>query len=411
MRRGEAALAAFGLALPLAAFGLMELAARRWAPPGPPPASEEYRRFLLESSRPMFRREGTRLVQTTYQWKVDRDQAFADPKPAGLKRLLVAGESTADLVGKDLRRRLAAVKGWEVVNCAVGAGSVEYIEKRFNECLELSPDALVLLIGHNARYRHPDHPLLALIAEPLRRNLRLLSWLGRPAARGPEPRARDGERLEKLRRFVSKAVQEFSARRLPAVVVLPASNLRVAPGAGDPAADAAWAEGDGKDSRPALERARDLDPKAMRADAGVYAALREAARGAALVDGEALIRARAPGGIPGWESFSDVQHLRPEGISLLAEKALLALSLPPGPPLPPPPPGRRLKPFHELKAAVDMAPLEDPHLWPTLTAYFRAQPPGYDAESAIRLAFGSGKEAEIARRCWAEARKRRRPQP
>ena len=65
-------------------------------------------------------------------------------------------------------------------------------------------------------------------------------------------------------------------------------------------------------ARREFRKALDLDPPRTRATTAVNDALRQAARrgGYWLLDYERILIAETPGGIPGWESFSDRCHLR-----------------------------------------------------------------------------------------------------
>ena len=75
-------------------------------------------------------------------------------------------------------------------------------------------------------------------------------------------------------------------------------------------------------ARSRFQRARELDALRFRADEEINAAIRavatEAGPGVELLDGEAILAAASPHGVPGHELFYEHVHLRPEGNYLLA---------------------------------------------------------------------------------------------
>lgn len=81
--------------------------------------------------------------------------SFRMPKPAGVKRVFVIGESAAGLLARPGRDSFsevfsAAAGGRvEIVNCGMGAYDSSRILGVFSEALEYSPDLILLLSGNN----------------------------------------------------------------------------------------------------------------------------------------------------------------------------------------------------------------------------------------------------------------------
>jgi len=75
-------------------------------------------------------------------------QEFSVPKPAGVKRIFVAGESVAQLLHTAAALNLN-VSVPEVVNCGMGGYESSRIEDVFREILKYEPDLVVVLGGNN----------------------------------------------------------------------------------------------------------------------------------------------------------------------------------------------------------------------------------------------------------------------
>lgn len=73
---------------------------------------------------------------------------FAVPKPAGVKRVFVLGESVATLLDT-VDRLKVRVPGLEVINCGMGGYETSRIQDVFREILEYEPDLVVILSGNN----------------------------------------------------------------------------------------------------------------------------------------------------------------------------------------------------------------------------------------------------------------------
>jgi tetratricopeptide (TPR) repeat protein len=84
-----------------------------------------------------------------------------------------------------------------------------------------------------------------------------------------------------------------------------------------------WADGDYERARERFARARDLDVLRFRADGRMNEIIRtvaaEAGSGVELIDGEAILAAASPNGVPGRELFHEHVHLNPRGNYLLAQ--------------------------------------------------------------------------------------------
>lgn len=289
-------------------------------------------------------------------------------RSAGVARIAVIGESSADLLAKQLAQvsnEPGCAGQYEVLNCAQPGSALEHVERRFNEVLGYEPDAVVLLFGHNISFRFPlDDQQLRI--QGLRAQSCLLSQLAPPP---PPPDAPPLEtRLDALARFLRQAAATARARNVALAVATMPANLWLPPGGGareanDPrfleaqfleasghradairrleglATDpgpALWhyelgellARAGGQDQRAyrELHRALDDDGLRMRAPGAVNDLLRGVAgeEKLRLRDTERALEARAPSGLPGWDSFIDNCHLLPAAIDQEAV-ALLAL--------------------------------------------------------------------------------------
>ncbi len=73
---------------------------------------------------------------------------FAVPKPAGVKRVFVIGESVAGLLST-VDALNVRIPGLEVINCGMGGYETSRIQDVFREILKYEPDLIVLLSGNN----------------------------------------------------------------------------------------------------------------------------------------------------------------------------------------------------------------------------------------------------------------------
>lgn len=276
-------------------------------------------------------------------------------RTAGVPRIAVVGESSARLLGEHLSR-IAAAPGCaelEVLNCAQPGSALEHVDRRFDEVLAYAPDAIVVLFGHN----------LAFQFETDERKLRLLGLLSRscvlsalaPTAPPPDAPWLDA-RLGAFERFLRGAAARARGRDVVLALATTPANLWIPPASGtreeedlrflqvrfldaigrsaeagalleslardetEPywhfqlGARLARAGGAGDRARQELHRARDEDSLRTRAPGTVSDLLRRvsAEEGLLVYDAERDVESRAPGGLPGWETFVDNCHLLPD---------------------------------------------------------------------------------------------------
>ncbi len=357
-------LSAVSATLILSVLGAAELAARRLYPQDDATNAQ----YLYESSGPFFRLEETDgrrlLIQIPQsQFYFSRAQGFVLAKPPGLRRIVVIGESSALQLGDALKTRvdeLALSHRLEIVNMGVGGSDLEQTMRRFREALECAPDDIVLLFGHNLFDRHP---MVELSAWPgvdalrlvLLSHSRLLSLFSEhQQSRMPRVEFRTPGRWLAFQEALSRMADEARCRGIRLVLCTVPGNLRYPPnpkdqGRWNPAfleanylywsgrkqaamrecaqalarQHSAWWEfqlggwldraGRYGEARHWLATGRDDDPDQKRASGVVNGMIRRLARekGLVLLDFERLVSQSAPHGIPGWESFDDVQHVIP----------------------------------------------------------------------------------------------------
>lgn len=351
---------AIALLLALALLPAAELAARlRWgAPPEEGSWSDSLNYLDVETKRPYFRavESGGGTV-----WKAARPRSraedFRDPKPPDVRRVFVVGESVAQrLRSRPLERRLKAAwgaVGVEIVNCGMGAYDSARAATVLEETLGHEPDLIVVLAGNNDGPVPPAvSPLVYRLNHLLRRSRlwRALQDRLRPRRAPAVDRAAILARLEKNLTAMARAAR---ARGAPLVFCTLPVNERDWPPSGElplgaPEFFDGWAalrakryaaavegfgayarekpadpmgrywlaralEGAGRGERAKEEYAAALERDwPDRATPSRNAVIREVARreGAALADLEADLRRRVPGGVPGWESFTDGVHWR-----------------------------------------------------------------------------------------------------
>jgi tetratricopeptide (TPR) repeat protein len=352
------------LVLLAALFGAAELWARRRFPnPGGGDADQAL--FQMWLAGPCYRTEGWGRGRVLHRVPPPRfygsagfidnsDGAVPFDKAPDLRRVVVIGESSASL----LERALPAQTGcrdcahrYQVLQCSTPGGDLTLLERRFDEVIHYAPDAVVVVFGHNLNFHVPADRVQLWIAY-LRAHSRLVSWLTPPAPSVPQE-----SEAERLRAF-DEALRRMGRRAADAHVRLVAtpmpSNLRFAPRASDAERDTpeyldavyedalghreratamlrallasrggafwhyrlgGWLEagGDRAGALDELRAAAEQDPAAFRASRATNDVLRAVARDGlvALHDSEQALVARAPGGIPGWESFHDNCHLLP----------------------------------------------------------------------------------------------------
>jgi len=339
------------LALLLAAEGVLRLlGVGRAAQPN----DAEFTERSLNYLEPCYRRSGDSLVETNAGRPPPlRHRSVRRARTAGVPRIAVVGESSADMMGQSLedllQRQPPCGRRYEVLQCAIPGSGLEHLERRFDEVMDLSPDAVVITFGHNLGFLFSADEA-RLRARRLRDRSRLLSLLGGPIdGTGNSPNASFASRLPRFEAFLQRAAREARRRRVGVVMTTMAGNLWIPPTSysADLAApalfDARYTEAavgpreaaallEGTDSalgsfergvllsrandpaaaRASLERALERDPFVSRATNAVNDTIRRVAarEGALLRDTVRAVEAGAPQGLPGWESFRDNCHLR-----------------------------------------------------------------------------------------------------
>lgn len=271
------------------------------------------------------------------------------------RRIAVVGESSGFMIERSLERmigKLPCADRYELIQCSTPGGNLPLVERRFDEALAYSPDAILVLVGHNLYFSMPTDPW-RLRLERLRLASRLLSRLLRPTTTPPPP---DPEAaLRSLDRALRRFGRESRARGVSLIVSTMASNLWFAPAASlderrdprylealfaheiggsdeairllrrltderGPRAAAAWhfqlaswlyESGDYTAARDEFLVAADTDRTRFRASRAVNDVIRTAAReiGFTVRDSEEELRLRSEHGIPGWDDFVDNCHL------------------------------------------------------------------------------------------------------
>jgi tetratricopeptide (TPR) repeat protein len=305
-------------------------------------------------------------IQRSYLAACDPSDRFVGAR-AG-PRIVVIGESSAVMLG-DAMREIArsSAAGFSVANCAATGSGFVHLKRRFDEALAARPDAIVMVFGHNYGFVYAGSPLELWMQE-----LPYRSGLVASFARIPDrpPRSvceQTAPPVDALARFVRSAAAAALARGVRLVVTTLTPNLMDAPrcdraaGPLDPrvyqarllrargrAAEArdlmaavaathsaraeyelgVWldADGDFPAARASLQAALADDRAPGRVSPAVNDILRaEGRRGGALVrDTQAVMAARQPDGITGWETLADNCHLHRD---LFSAEALAVLDL------------------------------------------------------------------------------------
>jgi len=336
-----------------------------------------------EMDKPLFRavsRGGRYYLVHAYsamRFSTGPERILPLEKEPGKTRLLFIGESSAGLSATATRRIIDSdpdLGRFEVLNCAVSGGSLVMVENRFRECSQYSPNAVILLFGHNLFFSlrpislfsywtfevSRRSALLNRFATMLRDNYLMSSWssFDDPAVRW--------RRLEK---FIAQVAALARARHIPLILCTAPVNMWVLPeipvgkkssvlynprylearylyavGRHEEAIKTleslvlnspsawwrwrlgAWLYQAGEYGQAAffLSDARNLDQEHDRASSAVNDVIRQSAYrfGARLVDADLMIREHSPHGIPGWTSFIDCQHLDDPAFVRLAAAVL-----------------------------------------------------------------------------------------
>lgn len=296
---------------------------------------------------------------------------FRATKAPGALRVFFMGESSAQgfpyghggMPSRMLEQRLQATfpgRDVEVVNTAFTAVSSYALLDEADEIAGQQPDAILIYTGHNEWYgvlgavstTGTGSRLLAR-ASLLVRHVRTLQLVDafvrhlRPAPASREaPRTvmqmMAGDRLvpigspayeagiAQFRDNLGALLERFRARGIPVLVATVASNVHDQPplegGAGEAARTFAKARalevaGDTIAARAAWLRAKDEDALRFRAPEALNAIVREvaAAHGATVVDVEAAMAARSPGGVVGRSLMLEHLHPNLDGYLVMAD--------------------------------------------------------------------------------------------
>lgn len=317
---------------------------------------------------PCFVREprgGTTYLVAPASGDTARGAALPEARTAGVLRIAIVGESSADLLAKHLAELLEGrcPRSVEVLNCAQPGSALEHVERRFDEVLAYAPDAVVVLFGHNVAFRFPvDETTLRLLAARTRSCL--LSQLAPSSPAPDEPLdVRVGAFAAFLRQAAARAREHGAAlavATMPANLWLPpatrredeydprflqarfldarghtAEAIRLLETLAAHGDQSYWhyqlgerlaRAGDDAGAARELQRAIERDGMRTRAPRRVNDMIRAVAHddGLLLLDTERTVASHAPQGLPGWESFADNCHLLPAALDAEAD-ALLAL--------------------------------------------------------------------------------------
>ncbi len=291
--------------------------------------------------------------------------AFMMPKPAGTKRVFVVGESVAALLGPGTALSSGRIKkegllrnmlgksaagdnsGIEIINCGMGGYESYRIYGVLEEALKYSPDLVVVLSGNNDTQ---EESCPGLECELRRRKFRLfekyfsLSGAPREAVKKASLKMHEAMLL-KMGAAAKKAAVPIVFCTLPAAVrdmpprqpaplenkffaagyrlfyakktagALEKFKLALAAGPREPfssfyAAKALEQLGREKEAAAYYANALNFDPAMSRAGRERNDLIRRAAsvKGACVADLEKLFQGISPGGLPGFEDFTDGMH-------------------------------------------------------------------------------------------------------
>jgi tetratricopeptide (TPR) repeat protein len=360
-----------GSCLGVLLIGFAELTARIVDPPSEAEKIEiRAREFQAWEWGPCYKAQGDRLVRIPPPASPQGDDhGFPLVKAPGVKRIVVVGESTGEMLG-DRLARLVEASGCsdkvEVLQCGVDGARPAVAVRRARDALAWSPDIIVVAIGHNFGLPGPAGPT-QLIVNRSRLAHEVYRFLP-PKLAAPTTVSDDPLESTDLPRIGREAYRQILAAAQGAhvgvVALVLASNLWFRP---NPERDyivsrpraAAWVKwargdlngavatlsgepdgalraferasfqaqlGEWDAARASLQRARDLEASPTRASSAITAAIRQAAQegGARIVDFESLLSRLDPHAIPGWDVFFDNCHPYPQPLDLMARATLRA---------------------------------------------------------------------------------------
>jgi tetratricopeptide (TPR) repeat protein len=274
---------------------------------------------------------------------------FRTPKPAGVRRIFILGESAATLLLGGPAYG-APLPGFEIINCGVGGYETYRIEGVFREVLKYQPDLIVMLSGNNEGGTYPCPGLRFDLQRRYRRLLERYYSLRLPKE-DAEIRATlkiQEDRLDAMAAEARKKKVPFMLCTLPANLsgLGPSGGLpeykpdflagMTALGKGDFSAAAEkfgallkrdprdlfarfflgralQASGDTAGAKEAYLRVIELDPRQDRTSRERNAMIRRVAarHGAGVCDLEKLFYSVSRNGIPDFTQISDGVHWRP----------------------------------------------------------------------------------------------------
>jgi len=299
--------------------------------------------FCKDTNKPFFElREGL-LRPARAQCAAD---SFSAVKPAGQARVFVVGESVAQILGSG-RLQEKASPGLEIINCGMGGYESRRISAVLDETLGYDPDLVVLLSGNNEGGKEPCP---GISGDLRRREQRLWERLYSVLGGGYG-------KIEASLKIHERRVRSMAAaarkKGVPLVVCTLPYNYLLPPHGSAPlenpafyrgrralekkdyaaavseftnwlkkepenpfaayyAGIALFAAGKTADSLEYLELAPKISSSQDKTSAARNAMLRRVAQeeGACLADLEAAFRKLSPGGVPGFEQFTDGVHWR-----------------------------------------------------------------------------------------------------
>ncbi len=278
---------------------------------------------------------------------------FSVPKPAGVKRVFVLGESVAGLLST-VDALNVRVPGLEVINCGMGGYETSRIKDVFLEILKYEPDLVVVLSGNNegGTFRCPGFS--SAMRERWARLTERYYGLRNDAKLA---RIKTTLKIQETRLDFMAALAR--KRKVPLILCTLPANLAVPPFGALPLASGPFAEGMVLFEKGALEKAAakfelalrenrydlfsrfylgktmealkrfgdarenylgvlELDPGQNRTSATRNYMIKKVAarRGAGLCDLESAVYALSKNGIPGFTQFTDAMHWWPSYNSL-----------------------------------------------------------------------------------------------
>jgi Tfp pilus assembly protein PilF len=293
--------------------------------------------FCEDVKQPFFQRGSGGLV--TPARPGSSAAAFRMPKPPGVTRVFVAGESAAMILADGPAR-----PGLEIINCGMGGYESYRIEEVLKEILKYQPDLVVLLSGNN---EGGADPCPGLKPELRRRELKLLERYYSFAGSGA-PLTDALLKTQELR--VHSMAAAAAEARVPLVICSLPGNMLMPPAGEPPLSDpdyayglvsfdkgsyagaaasfralprnpaaayyagrALYATGDKAGAAPLLASAEDLSPAHERAGPARNAMLKRAAAadGACFADLDLAFRNASPAGITDFGMFDDGVHWKP----------------------------------------------------------------------------------------------------